>query len=278
MISCRQTRYVTEGEATAAIAHASSVIKLVCGVANNAAYYLMADAHDQVRRHPRYRHEVKRTFKSATDRWRAYERGLVNPVGHRFFHLADMSEKVRKKYGDITDREYYDFWASMGGEAYTETRPMVTSLWNKYRISLVGHGVGNASETAWAMTALAGLELASRVWKFSVEDCAREYALPLKTMEYIFAPFDISEVASLWRRALYMLDPSIDGYELGGTEARNIQLGLRQLEEAWANPKVIYGSAVASAEEYEEIWRTRGERKKAVRELKEIYNEVSNGL
>ena len=37
------------------------------------------------------------------------------------FHLDDLEPSVRRKYGDITDREYYDFWASTGSQAYQQS-------------------------------------------------------------------------------------------------------------------------------------------------------------
>jgi hypothetical protein len=44
------------------------------------------------------------------------------------FHLDDLEPSVRRKYGDITDREYYDFWASTGSQAYQQSKPLITSL------------------------------------------------------------------------------------------------------------------------------------------------------
>jgi len=279
MLDCRaQGRYLTMEEVTTVFARASSVIKLTCGIANNAAMYVMLDAHDKIKAHPRYKHETKRAFKAAIARWKVYEAGLVNPTGQRFFCLEDMSPSVRKKYGDITDRQYYDFWADMGGEAYQRTRPLVTSLWNKFRLSLLQHGVRNADSVAWVMTAETGLEIAAKVWRHGVEECAKEYGLPPKLMRQVFAPFDISPVQELWKKALYTLAPEIDEYDLESTERRNIDMGLRQLEEAWVHPETIYASATEAVKEYDEVFRTPGEQKKAARELGEIYDDIMNDL
>jgi hypothetical protein len=112
----------------------------------------------------------------------------------------------------------------------------------------------------------------------SVEECAKEYGLPPKLMRQVFTPFDISPVQELWKKALYTLAPEIDEYDLESTERRNIDMGLRQLEEAWVHPETIYASATEAVKEYDEVFRTPGEQKKAARELGEIYDDIMNDL
>ena len=109
---------LTYDETVKRMASSAAVVKLICGVANNAAWMVVLDAHDHAKRCRGYRHGVKHQFKAAIQALKDYERRLLYAEENRMFHLADMSEKVRKKYGDISDREYYDFWASMGGAAY----------------------------------------------------------------------------------------------------------------------------------------------------------------
>jgi hypothetical protein len=92
--------------------------------------------------------------------------------------------------------------------------------------------VRNADSVAWVMTAETGLEIAAKVWRHGVEECAKEYGLPPKLMRQVFTPFDISPVQELWKKGLYTLAPEIDEYDLESTERRNIDMGLRQLEEA----------------------------------------------
>ena len=74
------------------MASAAGVVKLICGVANNAAWLVVLDAYDQARRCQRYRHEVKRAFKMAIEAWHDYERRLVHATENRMFHMADMGE------------------------------------------------------------------------------------------------------------------------------------------------------------------------------------------
>ena len=87
------------------LGRAASVVKLVCGVANNATWLVMLDAHDQIKKHPRYRHEVKRHYKMALDLFRKQERSLLYASQNRLFHVADLTPDARKQYGNITGCE-----------------------------------------------------------------------------------------------------------------------------------------------------------------------------
>lgn len=260
------------------LARASSVVKLVCGVANNAAYYVMMDAHDKVKTLPAYRNGVKKAFKDTIKAWKAYEANLVNPVEERFFHMEDMNESTRKRFGDITDREYYDFWAASGGETYQRTQPMITSLANKFRLSLINHNMPNADIIQWPMVANACLQLACRMYDHALDEASKGYELPIDMLRHVFRAFSLHKIAVMWDNALSLIAPGIDDYDLDSTESRNIQFGLRQLQESWFDPDTIYGSVLSAVDEYEEVFRTKGERKKAARELSEIHQEVMEAL
>lgn len=108
------------------MAKASGIVKLICGVGNNAAWLVVLDGYDHARKCKAYKHEVKRAFKMAIEEWHHYEARLVYAKENRMFHLDDLGEKARKTFGDISDREYYDFWSSVGGPAYEKTRPLIT--------------------------------------------------------------------------------------------------------------------------------------------------------
>lgn len=251
-----------------AMSRSAGVVKLVCGVANNAAWLVVLDAHDQIKKHPKYRQRVKQAYKQVMAEWTAYERGLLYARINGFFHLSKMPADIRKKYGNISDAEYYEFWTGIGCTAYMRTRPMVTSLQNKYRLSLLRHGVKHEQELAWVMTAQAALELACRMWQGAIKENANIYHLPLPPMEEVFGCFYLRRVADAWRRAMELTEPV--NYALDEIEERNIGMGLDQLAEAWADPMTLYGSTADTAGEYAEIFRTKGEMKKAQREINEI--------
>jgi len=275
------------------MASAAGVVKLICGVANNAAWHVVLHALTQINGnqidpkdpegkrtlppHPRYRHEVKRAFKLAIEAWHDFERRLIHATENRMFHLADMDEKARKTYGDITDRQYYDFWASVGGPAYQKTRPLITSLWNKHRLSLLNHQVKNADKVAWVITAQAALEQAEQLYEKAIRECIDGYGLPEKIVREVFGQFSLKTFSERWRRALLMLSPDTE-FELDSTEKRNIEMGLTQLCEAWLDPSLLYNSTMESVEDYDEVFRTRGYQKKALREIAEVRDETMEEL
>ena len=275
------------------MASAAGVVKLICGVGNNAAWQVVLHALTEINGnkidpkdptgnrhlppHPRYRHEVKRAFKMAIEAWHDYERRLIHATENRMFHMADMGEKARKTYGDITDRQYYDFWASVGGPAYQKTRPLITSLWNKHRLSLLNHHVKDADKVAWVITAQAALELAEQLYEKAIRECIDGYKLPEYMVRGVFGQFSLKTVSERWRRALMMLAPETE-FKLESTEKRNIELGLTQLCEAWLDPSLLYNSTMQSVEDYDEIFRTHGYQKKALREIAEVRDETMEDL
>lgn len=259
------------------MASAAGVVKLICGVANNAAWMVVLDAYDAARRCRNYRHSVKQAFKSAIEEFHVYERRLLHAQENRMFHVPDMGEKVRKTYGDISDREYYDFWAAVGGPAYHKTRPLITSLWNKHRLSLLNHGVKEAENVAWVLTAQAALELAAQLYEKAVRECINGYGLPEKMVRSVFNQFSLKPVEDRWRRALLLLAPDAD-FKLEPTEKRNIEMGLTQLCEAWLDPSLLYNSTMETVEDFDEVFATAGYQKKALREIAEVRNDKMTEL
>lgn len=269
---------MTYEETATRIGHAAAVVKLICGVANNAAWRCALEAHDRARRCPNYRQGVKRAFRECFSALHDYERRLIYASENRMFHLADMSERVRKKYGPITDREYYDFWAATGSEAYQRTEPLITSLQNKYKLSLEREGVAEAYNVAWVMVAMAALDLAVQMYVRAIDECEKGYQLPRKLLLSVFGQFSLSVVADRWRKALIALCPGTDDIKPSETDERNIELGLEQLTEAWADPTVLYNSTMDTVAEYQEIFRTKGEMKKSLREIAEVRDETMREL
>ena len=259
------------------MAAASGFVKLVCGVANNAAWLVVLDGLDHAKQCKRYRHDVKRAFKQAIEYFHEYERTLLYARENRMFHVPDMGEKARKTYGDITDREYYDFWASLGASAYTKTRPLITSLWNKHRLSLQAHGVQDAKHVAWVLTAAAALELAVQLYEKAIDQSIEFYGLPRKILVDVFGQFSLAKMTEAWRRALNMLSPD-SKFDLGSTERKNIEHGLTQLCEAWLDPSLQWKSTLQSVEDYEEVFRTKGYQKKTIDEIKSIHDKIMDNL
>lgn len=259
----------------------ASMIKLVTGVANNCAIQLMLDALSEISgkaldkdgnrkpRHPAYQHRVKQLYHQAIKEWHDYENRLLHASTNRFFCMKDMSEKTRKIYGDITDAQYFEFWKGIAGPAYQKTRPLMTSLWNKYRVSMVNHGVKHADQLAWVMTATSGLQIALMLYEQAIKDGIEEKNIPKDIMLNVFKGFSLARVATAWTNAMKATDPSAL-YPLDETEDRNIELGILQLAEAWASPSTMYRSCMDTIPDYDDIFRTKGEMKKAMRNIQEV--------
>lgn len=267
---------ITLRELNERLAVAANVVKLICGVANNAAALIMLEANDQLKKHSCYRHSSKMFFRQSLRKHREMERDLLHARFNRFFHLAAMSEDTRKFYGHISDSDYFELWQGIGARAYDETRPLITSLWNKYRLSLIQHHIQHADIIAWAMTGMAALELACKMYTDAVHDMALRYNIPVETMEHLFVSFNLRPVAELWRKGLDAIEPTAMSYDLDEVEDRNIDLGLIQLEDAWSNPAFVFDCGAMSVEDFSELFRTKGEWKKAIRLMKEAKQKAQN--
>lgn len=264
--------------------NAAALVKLVCGVGNNAAWMVVLDAYCHAKKCRRFRASIKGgnkvsyMFKRAITEWHDYERNLINATENRMFCVADMSPEVRKRYDkNITDREYYDFWASVGGSAYQKTLPLLTSLWNKHRLSLQHHGVPDAEHVAWVLTASTTLELAAYLYRRAINQCVNEMKIPRHICERVFGQFDIRRVADAWYSAMMALSPGCE-YPLEDVEKRNIELGLTQLSDAWISPTILYESTMQSVEDYDEVFATHGQQLKAIREIAEVKNITEKEL
>ncbi len=67
-------------------------------------------------------------------------------------------------------------------------------------------------------------------------------------------------------------------YTLDPVEDKNIEMGIVQLAETWVNPGYIYDSISDTLPEYEEIFRTKGEMKKALRNIEEVRAQTWENL
>ena len=264
---------MTQEELTERVAKVAGLVKTMTGIGNNAAWATCLDAMDQLKKHPRFRHLVKREFNSALLEFKAYERQLIYTETNRLFCVADLTPEYRKRYGNITDREYYDYWAATGATAYAQKRQWMTNLWNKFRLSLIGHKVPNPDTVAWGMAADACLKLAVCIYDNAVRVGVEDYGIPRQLLDAIFGDLKINEIEKRWDRALMMLEPFTETYDLTELEQKNIQLGLDQLQEEWTSCATLRGALSETTEAYEEVFRTKGEMKKALRFIEAIREE-----
>lgn len=273
---------MTKEEIGQALIAASSFMKTMAGVANNAAWSACCEATRYIQQHPRYLsrvaggHTVAYCYKRAFNALKLYERALVYADTNRFFHVADMPASARKRYGDITDREYYDFWAATGFVAYQRTRPFFTSLVNKLRLSFEAHGVDHADLAAWSNAAGLALEEAVNIYDRTIVACSRNWPLvPASAWRRVFGCFSLRDVATLWSSAHNSLTNGSDFFEPDPVELRNVVSGYEQLGEKWTSEDTIFGSLSETSANYEEVFRTNGEMKKAQRQFAEMRAAVA---
>lgn len=255
------------------VGKSSALIKTMCGIGNNAAWACCLEAMDHLRRHPRFRHQVKHGFKAAMEEFKAYERRLVYATENRLFHLDDLTPEYRKRYGDITDREYYEYWCNTGATAYAQKRVWAVNVWNKYRLSLIRHKVPHEEEVSWGMAACACLRLAQFIYEQNIKVCANDYEVPAQLLEVIFGGLNVKPIADKWDKALMLLEPKTEGNELEDIEAKNIQLGLDQMMEQWTSTATMTDALAETTEAYNDVFRTKGEQKKALRQIAEMREE-----
>lgn len=264
------------------------LVRLTMGTANNAAWAACLDAIDQIRKHPRYRQQIKggstpqKQFKRAFDMLKDYQRTLIYSEYNNCFRLRDLKPEYRKCFPDnFTDAEYYDFWSSFGFKAYEDTKPFFTSLVNKVRLAYTNHLIPYPDIMAWASAAQLALDLASEIWKGTMGVCdsiQKEYThanISLTRWQETFADFNLRKVADFWKSCTRDLEPKID-IRFSKTENDNISDGYYQLYHKWTSLDTLFGSRIKSVEDYADIFRTHGEMKKLIREYAERKAEAEN--
>ncbi|MBQ8713028.1 MAG: hypothetical protein IJ551_09475 [Prevotella sp.] len=282
--AARNPKGMTLDELEQRVAQCSGFVKLMTGVANNAAICIARDCHDQLKKHPRYRQRVKQLFKAAIiDEYRRYRSNLTHPRQDTvcFFHLSDMPDETRRKYGAVTDADYFEFWEGTGSLAYDKSRPLVGSLWNKFRKSMEAHDVPHADIVAWGLVGAAVLELAVTVWQRAMRSVheACEGILTMEQVEKIYAPFCLLRLSAAWQRGLKELAPETATYDLDDDEERNVALGVEQLQELWVSADLPFDATIRAVEDYaDDIFSTKGHAKKAIRELSEMRNNAVREL
>lgn len=293
----RNPKGVTVAELERTVAQVAGFVKMMTGVANNAALPIMIDALNKIadvrarddyerepwHPHPRYRQRVKQLFNQTLQERDHYRRQLMYPgeQGIRFFRMSDMPEETRRKFGVLTDQAYFEFWEGTGSLAYQKSQPLIGSLHNKFRLSLVKHGVPQPEQVAWGLVGANVLELAVVVWHRAMKSAHEAFdgLLTQDFVEQLYRPFSLHRVSQAWLKAITLMAPEVQGYKLDDADERNIQLGVEQLMELWISPDLPFDSTIRAVEDFgDDIFRTQGFAKKAMRELADMRNAAVNDL
>lgn len=250
----------------------SGEVKLVCGIANNAAWLCMMEAIDKAKTLPQYKQRVKAAYGTVIKEWKRYEGCLLYGKDIHLFRLSDLHPESRKRYGDITDREYYDFWVGSGCAAYVRTFPLIGSLQNKFRLALQRAGAKDADVLGWLLVASATLELAVCIWRRVIKTCAQEAHIPECVLQKVFEVLSLERISKAWEKAIALTDNH--NYPIEETDQRNIELGVKQLDEAWHSPEIVYGSLSDAIKDYDEVWCSNSEMKKYIRRIRDMQHEA----
>lgn len=251
--------------------YVSAVVKQVMGVANNVVQVTMMNARDDLRKHPQYRQRVKQAFKKAFGEWDAYEKVLVNSVGVCYFHVADMSAEVKKRYTNLTDREYYEFWQSIGYSVYDKNAAFISALDNKFKVSLETHGVPHGELLCKAMTTEQLLLIAVQRYNDCTSVIKKELGIKRDIIDFLFKCFSLERLHKAWSDALSLIVPN---FPLDEVEDKNLRMSIEQLYEIIADIPEMYEGIEKATEDYPEVFRTKGEWKKALRQMKEDDEEM----
>lgn len=285
-------RTVSELEYT--LQQCSGFVKIVCGVANNAALPIMMDCLDKIadkrsnesygerpcRPHPGYRHAAKAAFINVLNEKRNYRCTLLYPpAGHvRFFHVDDMTDQSKQRYTkQMTDREFFEFWEGTGTLAYQKSQPLLGSLWNKFRLSMIQHGVEHEELIAWGLVADAVLEIAVTIYNGVIDSVSEACGGKIShtRMNSIYGSFSLKRVSDAWKHALGLLEPRIRDYVVDEDKERNVLLGIEQLRELWMSADMPFDATIAAVEDFgDEIFSTRGHARKSILELTEMRNDA----
>jgi hypothetical protein len=225
----------------------ASFVMAMSGMANNAAWYVLMEAYDAVRRLPCYKQRTKQLVNAAIKEWNVYEKRLI---ADKFLDIRTMKEQARAMYADdITNEEFIDWWRGIGGEAYDKTKQFVSSLANKYRLALEKAGVQHAEDIGWMLTASAAFSIAVKIWEETIRNACREYGGSVERGYQLFRAFNLEDVKRAWNRAGKSV---CDDIPIDECAARNIELGVNQLAEKWSDPKLMQRSMRKAIKAYKE--------------------------
>lgn len=256
-------------------AKAASFVKLVDGTVNNAAWAACLDAYEYLKPLKRFNQQVRggytagygyqRCFKAL----KAYQRNLIYTSDNRFFHVADMTEETRNYYAkDMTDEDYYDFWASFGFKAYQDNKQFLTCLVHKLRLFYEAHAVKQAEAAAWSMGAYMSLSVATECHEFVVKAVATDWGGDIRAWRSLFKAFDLATVEKLWGDAHRDFFPELGALVFSDHEFENVRLSFNQWAGRLIKGKTLAKSRMDTVADYaDDIFRTPGCAKKAIREL-----------
>ena len=250
--------------------------KTVCNPCNTAAQMVMYHAHDQVKKHPAYKREVKKKYKAALDAMNTYRNTLKTiPT---MFSLSDLKPKDRKRFSPTaTSTDYYDWWESIGAQAYEKAKTFIYSMQHKYYKSLLAHGAEYADILAWVLTETAILAMADDIYQRAVRQSVGAFHLYRSEVIRLCHYFSLDGVAKAWKAAMYAT-ADIGNYRLTEEEDMNITNGLEQLAQIWVAPDTVYGAASEATADFPELFASKAQQRKTMSTYAELKAETEETI
>ena len=236
---------------------------------NNAAYIVMMDALAKVKELPEYNARFSRlrsTFNHAEEEWQAYELRLKHSE-HGWLDPKKFTPEQKKRFAaDLTQEDYTEYWQCIGGKAYTKLTDEVNVLRNKFRLSIEAHGIPNAKTSAAVLATSSMLILCEAVHTKMVNAFHQKFSVTKEDAWVMWRDFSLKRMQLAWGKCVRMMGPVT---MLNGHESRNLELTLEQLINHWNDEAFFRESLMETVEEFPEIFRTKGEQKKYLREILE---------
>lgn len=257
-------------------------VKEMMGICNNAAWCISLDAYDELKKLPNWKSQVKggwtvaECFKRVFDEYHRYERRLIYDTKYGLFDVKNFPEEARRKYRDnVTNRDYYDHWASLGATTYYRMRPLVTSLQNKFRLALEHQGIKKDVDIkAWGMTAYNCINMAVYIYGETIKVAADIFHINPSRLATAFDMFSLRNVLKLWGDACDAAFPDASFTKFSELDQKNVYIGLTQIGESWSEGKQIFGDMKRTTiETGEDVFRTKGFMLKEAEKIQEHLDD-----
>jgi hypothetical protein len=269
-------KYYTEEDKKAVyrkVYTATGIVKLTMGICINMAWNHMRNALDSVKRHPKYRHKVKAAFQQADKAYKDYERTLK--YGHdnvpRFFNIKDVKCNIFKE--NMTSEEYFELWQALGGAGYNKCINETNVLKHKFYLILDKRNDKYADIGSELLVTSSMFEITCNIYNATISEiCKAILELDKDGIEnYIFKPFDISDIIAAWERAVNTLYPDVRKTELDDFEDANLHLALAALEEKMTSPEWMERVEEQALRDYNDYMGGKKNTNKIIKAIRESF-------
>lgn len=241
----------------------SGWVKQIGGVVNNATWLVMIDALDAIKTHPRYKQRVKLNFKTALQKFKEYEAVLQCDEHKGLFNLEELIPEARKKYGDITNQEYYEYWCAVGGPAYMLSKDKMKAITDALTTHLSTEGYSHTDILAKLLLASACMEHAILCVDGIIEAGCRDVQLSVSEGMKFYSVLSLRPVHAAWQKAVFTLEPTLGDM----TVPEHVYRHYDGLGELWRSEQFVIACIRKASEDYEEIFRNKTELRKLKSEL-----------